>query len=95
MTYRGQENATRDGVRRYLRENYSESDGTALSDARLTELLTDHDGICAAGHRHAVVRLLRRRPDRRNGRPGLVMRSQRQRRRIVTTTIHIGLSHLR
>jgi hypothetical protein len=49
MTYCGQENATRDRVRRYLKANYSETDGTPLSDARLTELLTDHDGIVQQG----------------------------------------------
>jgi len=49
MTYQGQENATRDRVRRYLKESYRDPDGTALSDARLTELLTDHGGILQRG----------------------------------------------
>ena len=49
MTYHGQENATHDLVRRYLKENYSDPDGTPLSDARLTELLTDHAGIVERG----------------------------------------------
>jgi hypothetical protein len=49
MTYHGQENATRDRVRRYLKENYRDPDGTQLSDARLTELLTDHAGIVERG----------------------------------------------
>ncbi len=49
MSYQGQENATRDRVRRYLKENYHDPDGTALSDARLTELLTDHASILQRG----------------------------------------------
>jgi hypothetical protein len=49
MTYPGQENATRDRVRRYLKENYRDPDGTPLSDARLTELLTDHASIVERG----------------------------------------------
>jgi len=49
MSYQGQENATRDRVRRYLKENYRDPDGTALSDARLTELLTDHASILQHG----------------------------------------------
>ena len=49
MSYQGQENATRDRVRRYLKENYRDPDGTALSDARLTELLTDHASILQRG----------------------------------------------
>ncbi len=49
MTYPGQENATRDRVCRYLKENYSDPDGTPLSDARLTELLTDHASIVERG----------------------------------------------
>ena len=49
MSYQGQENATRDRVRRYLKEHYRDPDGTALSDARLTELLTDHASILQRG----------------------------------------------
>ena len=49
MSYQGQENATRDRVRRYLKENYRDPDGTSLSDARLTELLTDHASIVERG----------------------------------------------
>jgi hypothetical protein len=49
MTYRGLENATRERVRRYLKENYREPDGSALSDARLTELLTDYASIVDRG----------------------------------------------
>ena len=49
MSYQGQENATRDRVRRYLKENYRDPHGTALSDARLTELLTDHASILQRG----------------------------------------------
>ncbi len=49
MTYQGQENATRDRVRRYLKENYRDPDDTALSDARLTELLTDHASFLQRG----------------------------------------------
>jgi hypothetical protein len=49
MSYQGQEDATRDRVRRYLKENYSDPDGTPLSDARLTELLTDHTTMVEFG----------------------------------------------
>jgi hypothetical protein len=49
MTYHGQENATQDLVRRYLKENYRDPDGTPLSDARLTELLADHASIVERG----------------------------------------------
>jgi hypothetical protein len=49
MTYQGQEDATRDRVRRYLTENYSDPDGTPLSAARLTELLTDHSSVVELG----------------------------------------------
>jgi hypothetical protein len=52
MTYQGQEDATRDRVRRYLEENYSDPDGTPLSAARLTELLTDHSSIVELGIDH-------------------------------------------
>jgi len=52
MTYQGQEDATRDRVRRYLKENYSDPDGTPLSDARLTELLTNHGSIVEVGIDH-------------------------------------------
>jgi hypothetical protein len=52
MSYQGQENATRDRVRRYVKENYRDPDGTALSDARLTELLTDHASILQRGIDH-------------------------------------------
>ncbi len=52
MTYQGQEDATRDRVRRYLKENYSDPDGTPLSDARLTELLTDDSSIVEFGIDH-------------------------------------------
>jgi hypothetical protein len=52
MTYQGQEDATRDRVRRYLKENYSDSDGTPLSPARLTELLTDHSSVVELGIDH-------------------------------------------
>jgi hypothetical protein len=52
MTYQGQEDATRDRVRRYLEENYSDPDGTPLSAARLTELLTDHNSIVELGIDH-------------------------------------------
>jgi hypothetical protein len=52
MTYHGQDNATPDRVRRYLKENYSDPDGTPLSDARLTELLTDHASIVERGIDH-------------------------------------------
>ncbi|MEU1811037.1 hypothetical protein [Micromonospora aurantiaca (nom. illeg.)] len=51
MPYLGQENATPDRVRRFLTENYTEPDGAPLSDARLTELLTDHHGIVERGIR--------------------------------------------
>jgi hypothetical protein len=49
VTYQGQEGATPDRVRRYLKENYTDPDGTPLSDARLTELLTDHHGTVQRG----------------------------------------------
>lgn len=49
MTYQGQEDATPDRVRRYLKENYTDPDGTPLSDARLTELLTDHHDTLQRG----------------------------------------------
>jgi hypothetical protein len=52
MTYQGQEDATRDRVRRYLKENYSDPDGTPLSAARLTELLTDHSSVVELGIDH-------------------------------------------
>jgi hypothetical protein len=59
MTYQGQQNATRDRVRRYLKENYHDPHGTPLSDARLTELLTEHASILQRGvdqlsHAHYV-----------------------------------------
>jgi hypothetical protein len=49
MAYKGNENATRDRVRRYLKENYVDTDDTPLSDARLTELLADHDQTLTQG----------------------------------------------
>jgi hypothetical protein len=52
MTYQGQEDATRDRVRRHLEENYSDPDGAPLSAARLTELLTDHSSIVELGIDH-------------------------------------------
>ncbi len=52
MTYQGQEDATRDRVRRYLKENYSDPDGARLSAARLTELPTDHSSIVELGIDH-------------------------------------------
>jgi len=59
VTYQGNEDATHDRVRRYLKENYTDPDGTPLSDARLTELLTDHHdtlqrGIDQLSHAHYV-----------------------------------------
>lgn len=42
MTYEGDENATPELVRRYLRENYADADGSPLSEAQLTKLLVDH-----------------------------------------------------
>ena len=47
--YPGGENATRDRIRRYLKANYTNADGSVLSDARLTELLTEHDTIVERG----------------------------------------------
>jgi hypothetical protein len=47
--YPGGEDANRDRVRRYLKATYTEVDGTVLSDARLTELLTDQHGIVERG----------------------------------------------
>ena len=52
MTYQGQEDATRDRVRRYLKENCTDPDGTPPSAARLTELLTDHSSIVELGIDH-------------------------------------------
>lgn len=52
MSYQGNEDATRDRVRRYLKENYTDTDGAALSDARLTELLTDHAEVLSTGISH-------------------------------------------
>jgi hypothetical protein len=48
VTYQGQEDATPDRVRRYLKENYTDPDGP-LSDARITELLTDHHDTLQRG----------------------------------------------
>jgi hypothetical protein len=52
VTYEGREEATRDRVRRYLKENYADRDGYPLSEARLTELLTDHGDTLTDGERH-------------------------------------------
>lgn len=70
MSYDGSEDATRDRVRRYLKENYVDTDDTPLSDARLTQLLADHHETLTRGHPVPVPRPLRRRPDRRSGRAG-------------------------
>ena len=48
-SYHGGEDASHDRVRRYLKANYTDADGTRLSDARLTELLTDHSAIVDRG----------------------------------------------
>jgi hypothetical protein len=42
MPYEGTEEATPERVRAYLRAQYTDTDGSPLSDARLTELLTEH-----------------------------------------------------
>jgi hypothetical protein len=52
MTYQGQEDATRDRVCRYLKENYGTPDGRPLCAARLTELLADHRSIVELGIDH-------------------------------------------
>ena len=49
MSYDGNEDATRERVRRYLKENYVDTDDTPLSDARLTELLADHNETLTQG----------------------------------------------
>jgi hypothetical protein len=49
MSYDGNEDATRDRVRRYLKENYVDTDATPLSDARVTELLADHHETVTRG----------------------------------------------
>lgn len=49
MSYHGNEDATRDRVRRYLKENYVDTDDTLLSDARITELLAGHNETLTRG----------------------------------------------
>ena len=49
MSYEGTEDATRERVRRYLKENYVDTDDTPLSEARLTELLADHHETLTQG----------------------------------------------
>jgi hypothetical protein len=49
MSYEGTEDATRERVRRYLKENYADTDATPLSAARLTELLADHEDTLTHG----------------------------------------------
>jgi hypothetical protein len=49
VTYHGPEQATPQRVRHYLKDNYVDPDGTPLSQARLTELLTDHDPTVQTG----------------------------------------------
>lgn len=49
MSYNGNEEATRERVRRYLKANYVDTDDTPLSDARLTELLAEHHETLTRG----------------------------------------------